>query len=1032
MIVCISIGLYNYIFATMNKVAGSKILGQMLRNFCNDENQRLKDDIDLHKYSIDTGEEVTNATVQELCQLIPNIKRLDVTKCYQVSDVGLWCIASHCADTILHLVLSECNQMTHVGLRSISLACKNLLSLDFSYCKLLDDMAMTTIATGTWQLRVLILEGCIRISDSGIVEIARPLGKTLQVLNLNYCTKVGDFGSRGLIAIGKYCKHLRLLELKGCRRVEDAGLKAVANTCLKLEILKLSGCTAATGVAFKALFQNLAHLQTLELKNCTQLQDKDVKVCFDIVNNYNTGLRSSLTSVDFGGCDRLTDEGVYAICNSLGAALYHLNISGANITDVSSQIIASYCGRLRSLDLSNCISLTDNTVHNLSRNVSALTSLKLDGTRSKDVTMRTVMSYVTPNSKATGTDSKSLRSMNGGGMKKNISFGDTSGMALTRHMSSKSMSKSGSRLLPKPYTASETDPFPSMAPSRNESYSPTRSRLSTGSKVSKMHSGHDLPVELIPQTDSQLRFQDGFFDEPDPVATVHRTPSIDVDSLSNSYKFSKSIRGGDSVRNVQVEETASDVVEYAPQLEFAELATEWFGYKPKKGFDELIKGREQFRLHTKMALRIQGLIRTKIAYRRYRVRRLWWLVNKILPLFQARVRGFFQRRIYREMLLVQLKLRSIITIQTCFRRYVRVAWREKKRKEAAFTKFKINMAQLIQKVYWGYKARKHIQVIRNDFANNRLMKAKNRVKIEVAANAIQRVFRGWVARCFRDEEFRKRLKAKRHLALLNRMRRFIQRIMRGKLGRMKAAARRAELAQFALEWASAWTIQRVQRGHIGRLIAREERRLREIRRRNHAATEMQRTFRGYRGRLLAAVAHALKLLRAQMNAAAMEIQRYARGYIGRNQVAHYKEKVERERLELRSCINIQRVFRGHKGREAREIEKELRRAEKELAPLMSHLRGLEDEAVKLQRTINRLTEHVNRLDTGLIEGYRELEHAHHTTNKYTDCTRINNQPQRYLTKYLRVRLKDHLEHEEVSMRKFLTLVCYIHVSTVLI
>ena len=35
-----------------------------------------------------------------------------------------------------------------------------------------------------------------------------------------------------------------------------------------------------------------------------------------------------------------------------------------------------------------------------------------------------------------------------------------------------------------------------------------------------------------------------------------------------------------------------------------------------------------------------------------------------------------------------------------------------------------------------------------------------------------------------------------------------------------------------------------------------------------------------------------------------------------------------------------------------------------------------------------------------------------TTSKYCDTMRINNTPQRFLTKYLRVRLKDHYEHEK--------------------
>ena len=64
------------------------------------------------------------------------------------------------------------------------------------------------------------------------------------------------------------------------------------------------------------------------------------------------------------------------------------------------------------------------------------------------------------------------------------------------------------------------------------------------------------------------------------------------------------------------------------------------------------------------------MIRKKIAFRKYRIRRLWWLVNKIFPLFQAQVRGYFKRKWYKEIKLMWLREKVVVTIQCCFRRYV--------------------------------------------------------------------------------------------------------------------------------------------------------------------------------------------------------------------------------------------------------------------------------------------------------------------------------------------------------------------------
>lgn len=965
-------------FVNVAEGDGAKRLSMMLRNFCSGANEALKDDIDLYAYSIDSGEEVTNATLQELCQMIPNITRLDLSRCFQISDVGMWCIASHCSNSIQHLVLAGCDQLTHVGLRSLSLACSHLVTLDFTGCKLLDDVAMTTIATGAWQIKVLILEGCTRITDSGLAEVTKPMGKSLRVLNLNYCTKVGDFGSRGLLAVGAQCPHLRVLDLKGCRRVEDAGLKAIAHGCRLLESLKLSGCATATGPAFRAIFENLSNLQILVLDNCSLLQDRDMKTCFDAVDTRNPELKECLTSLDISGCERISDEGVYAICKSLGKGLYQLNISGSNISDAAASIVASYCTRVRALDLSRCMNLTDETVHILARQVSALSSLKLDGTNSNRVTMRTVMSYVTP---PAPPPEQLLQQQ---GLKRGRS-------KLLPHVpGSRAMSpgKSTTTQLPRP--GSEGGGSGGGSPSRASS---PAQKPRTGRQI-----GSPPPIPMRTLTDMYASTGSG-------TGGGGESEQMQSQSQPQTPGFTRPSTSSGSGLPLPLPPITKE-------LEFTELATDWFGYKPKKGFHDLIKYRENFKLHTACALKIQCMIRKKIAYRKYRVRRLWWLVNKIIPLFQAQVRGFFQRRIYRQVKLMWLRNRCAVKIQCCFRRYVQVYKADRRKRARNFAAFKQKMASIIQRTYIGWKARRRVRALRNDFANARLLQAKRRARLEQAANEIQRLFRGYVARIWRDAQLIERLRRKRRLALEDRMRRLIQRVMRGKAGRIKTQRRRDYLRRKELEWYSAWTIERVYRGHVGRLIAAEERRLRELRRRNAAAVQIQRMFRGYRGRILAAIAAALTELRRKLNMAAVEIQRYARGYNSRRHAKHYREKVEREKLQLRSSTNIQRVFRGHKGREAREIELALREAEKHLAPLYSFIKTKEEEAVKLQRLLNRLGDQVDRLEKGVFEGNRELEHAIHTTNKYTDCARINGMPQRYLTKYLRTRLADHIEHEE--------------------
>lgn len=148
----------------------------MILHFLRLQDGKLTDDIDLRKYGLELGQMVTNLIVQELCVIQPNITRLNLTNCKEVSDVGLWALAKHCSHLqgsfinqskfsfiyqLLELILSGCDMITHVGLRSISLTCTTIRKLNFNDCHLLDDMVLTVIAAGGWKLQELYLRNCI-------------------------------------------------------------------------------------------------------------------------------------------------------------------------------------------------------------------------------------------------------------------------------------------------------------------------------------------------------------------------------------------------------------------------------------------------------------------------------------------------------------------------------------------------------------------------------------------------------------------------------------------------------------------------------------------------------------------------------------------------------------------------------------------------------------------------------------------------------------------------------------------------------
>lgn len=123
----------------------------------------------------------------------------------------------------------------------------------------------------------------------------------------------------------------------------------------------------------------------------------------------------------------------------------------------------------------------------------------------------------------------------------------------------------------------------------------------------------------------------------------------------------------------------------------------------------------------------------------------------------------------------------------------------------------------------------------------------------------------------------------------------------------------------------------------------------------------------------------------------------------------------RWRVEKRAATLIQKIFRGHKGRECREIEKELARVEGLARPLLALLKTQEEEEAKRAKVIWRLEYNDRQATDELVEIERELELCNESNQKYTDSARISKTPQRYITKYLRIRLKDHLAHEKVAL-----------------
>lgn len=150
----------------------------------------------------------------------------------------------------------------------------------------------------------------------------------------------------------------------------------------------------------------------------------------------------------------------------------------------------------------------------------------------------------------------------------------------------------------------------------------------------------------------------------------------------------------------------------------------------------------------------------------------------------------------------------------------------------------------------------------------------------------------------------------------------------------------------------------------------------------------------------------------------IRIQRILRGCLARRAFIRLLEDTRQHNRQQKGALKFQRLYRGHKGREAWEIERELMKFEIAAKPLFILVKQYTEELSRLASKISDLSSMMEQLKSEISESEIELFTVQRTTAHYSDSSRLNKTPQRFVTKYLRVRLKDYIvQHSELYTRK---------------
>ncbi|GLE06283.1 hypothetical protein PINS_up015530 [Pythium insidiosum] len=346
----------------------SRQMRSFLQNFLADERGSFHKVLDLRQHALDTGITVTDATVQEVVNAMPDVRGLRLTGCAAVTDAGVWTIARQCAalDTIY---LAGCERVTELSLRVLAHNCR-LVTIDLSDCPQVDDSVLQTLAAGSWTLETFIIQRSRRITDAGIVKIAQCC-KRLRHLDVSECEHVGEYGDKALVEIGRCCHELQVLDLFGCRHVHDVGIKAVAKGCPRLTTLKLTGCHGVSSVALRVLAEQRPPLEILSLAGCVKTTNEDLDAIarncprihwLDISGSPlidATGVRAlarfcdKLTFLNLSHCQRINDAALLEL--RVRTSLTQLSVAHCpRITEFGIDALTAACTSLLTLDMTEC------------------------------------------------------------------------------------------------------------------------------------------------------------------------------------------------------------------------------------------------------------------------------------------------------------------------------------------------------------------------------------------------------------------------------------------------------------------------------------------------------------------------------------------------------------------------------------------------------------------------------------------------------------------------------------------------------
>ncbi|NXI65787.1 DRC6 protein, partial [Anseranas semipalmata] len=303
-----------------------------------------------------------------------NLQDLNLSECQELNDESMRLISEGCR-ALLYLNLSYTN-ITNGTLQLLSRSFPNLQYLSLAHCRKFTDKGLQYLGSGTGCHRLIYLDlsGCIQISVDGFRNIANGCSK-IQDLLINEMPTLTD---RCIQALVEKCQQIMSVVFLDSPHLSDTTFKALAEC--KLVKVRIEGNNQITDLSFELMSKCCPYLRHIHIAGCQKITDVGLKMISQL---------KYIHVLNVADCLRISDEGVQPfVQGSSGAKLRELNLTNCiHVTDASVTEIAQRCHQLTYLNLRHCENVTDAGIEALG-NMSSLISIDISGTNISDMGLR--------------------------------------------------------------------------------------------------------------------------------------------------------------------------------------------------------------------------------------------------------------------------------------------------------------------------------------------------------------------------------------------------------------------------------------------------------------------------------------------------------------------------------------------------------------------------------------------------------------------------------------------------------------------